>query len=179
MASGGEVEGRVLVVEGVVVAAGEQGADVEGGGAGAVAGPAEAGLAAGDEEFLDEHAAVGEVEHPAWPGRVGEGADAAGAVGVDDAGGVALAADGGGAVLQLDPGLDAVDEDEAAGRGLGEEKGVVAAGADAVSGAGGEPAGAVRLQPFCAWWRDQGAVAGTIAVGMSGLSSSGRPAMWL
>ena len=180
---GGEVEGRVLVVESVVVAAGEQGADVEGGGAGAVAGPAEAGLAAGDEEFLDEHAAVGEVEHPAWPGRVGEGADPGGAVGVDDAGGVALAADGGGAVLQLDPGLDAVDEDEAAGRGLGEEKGVVAAGADAVGRTGGEPAGAVRFKPFRAGpvcrGRDQGAVAGTIAVGMSGLSSSGRPAMWL
>ena len=82
-------------MEGVVVAAGEEGADVEAGWGGGVSGPAEAGLAAGDEDFLGQGGAVGEGVGPGGPGVPGEGLDAVSAVGVGGVGGVVLAGDGG------------------------------------------------------------------------------------
>ena len=87
---------------------------------------------------------------PRRPWIASEARDASGAVGVRDVGGIALRRERELAVGRLDPGVEAVDEDDTSRRWRGRdgEHRVVAARADAVDSTEGEATESVGFEPF-------------------------------
>src|SRR5207249_12126654 len=129
-AVGPELEGGVLVVERVVVAAGEQWPEGKRAARAVDETPVErdrrpAGL---DEETVLDPAAVWQREHPGRPGLGLERLDALGAIGMDHVRRVVLRREGERAARGFEPGLEPVHQHDAAGgrRGCGQEKRVVA-----------------------------------------------------
>ena len=150
---GGEVEGLVLVVQRMVVAAREERAHHQLDGARQRAqAPTHdhvAALVAGDD-LLRHLAAVVEAKGPDRPGLVFEAGDVPMAVGVDHVRGIALSAEREAAARRLEPHLEPVDQHHAAGRrrGRDEQQRMIATRADAGHGARCEPAQPVGLEPF-------------------------------
>ena len=166
---GCEREARVLVVQGVIVAAREQRPHAEPGRlVGRVGGrgpnpvrtdqrprqhpPAHdhvAAAMAGDHLLADLDPVLGP-EDPQRPGLSTELHDPRLAVRIDHVRGVALGAEGEAAARGLQPDLEPVDQhDPARGRrGRRQQQRVVAARAGAAHGAGGKAAKAIGLEPF-------------------------------
>ncbi len=149
-----EPEARVLVMQAVIVPARQQRPDHEAHvTAAAHEPPAQddlAALVAGDDLLRDLGAVLGP-ERPGRPRLGVEAGDPRMAVGMHHVRRVALGAQREAAPGRLDPGLDAVDQHDPAGRRGGgrQEQRVVAPCAHPGDGAGGEAALPVGLEPFC------------------------------
>ncbi len=150
------VQGTVLVVGGVVVAPREQRPDDQADRVGRVGrldqAPPDhrARFAARHHDLLADARPVRGAELPRRPRLRRERLDARGAVRVHDVGHVALARERHQPRRRLEPGLEAVDEHDAAGRRCRrrQQQRVIAPRADAVDRARGKPAQAISLQPF-------------------------------
>ena len=112
VAGGGEAEGRVLVVQRVVVAAAEERAQAQGRlghRSDEVPAQDDGGVAVGDEQLLLDHRAVGQAIAPARPRLVFERFDSRSAIGMNYIGAVVLGGDGKGSTRRFHPRVEAVN----------------------------------------------------------------------
>ena len=147
-----EVEGRVLVVQRMVVAPGKQRTHDEARPAAVLQTPAQhhlGPLVAGDDLLADLRA-VGGAKGPPRPGLGGEAGDPLLAVGIRDVRRVALGAEREAAGWRLEPHLDPVHQHHAPGRrrGRSQQQRMIAPRPDAGDGPRGEPAQTIGLEPL-------------------------------
>ena len=168
-----EAERAVLVVGGVDVAPGEVRLHREARRLGPVETPRQCHerRATHGDELVDDFEPVRQPVGPRRPRVAREPGEARGAIGVCDVRCVPLGRQRVPALGGLDPGVEPVDEDDAARRRRGRdgEHGVVTTRADAVDASRGEPAQSVGLEPFC------GGRGHPVVIPRSGESSSSRP----
>ena len=149
-----EAEGRVFVVQMMIVAAGHQRSDRQG------RRPAHRRNqppAQGDQrqamhgqQLLLDARPILELENPARAGGDREAFDPVGPVGKDGSPLIALRGDGVAAGSGFDPGFQAVDQHHSARRGRsgGQQQGVISAGPLAADRSRGESAQSVGFEPF-------------------------------
>ncbi len=148
-----EVKGRVLVMEGVVIAPGKKRPDLEGHGArpgDELPGNGRGRGALRHEDLLCDARPVRERERPARPGLEREGVGAGATVRVGHIRPVGLRRDGVAACGGRDPGVEPVHEHDASRRRRrrGQEERVIPAGPDPRDRPRGEAAEPVRFEPL-------------------------------
>src|SRR5207249_11129541 len=117
-----EAKGRILMMEGMVVPARDQGTDGEGDAvlprqpAQHAPGEGDEGRAVASENLLLDPGPILQMEHPSRPGIGLELLDALRSVGMHDVGLVEVAGESEASCRSLDPAFEPVDEDEASCR---------------------------------------------------------------